>query len=70
MDRRKRMIQKRKAKQRKVENRIPLGRTETEATLSDRAVLMFKPGTAGIGNVWLPGTKDGAERPPAPEDQP
>jgi hypothetical protein len=70
MDRRKKMIQKREAKQRKVENRVPLGRTETEATLSDQAKLIFKPGTAGIGNVWLPGVKDGAEKPAAPRDQP
>ena len=70
MNRRKKMIQKREAKQRKVENRVPLGRTEAEATLSDRARLIFKEGTAGIGNVWLPGVKDAAEKPASPRDQP
>jgi len=70
MNRRNKMIQKRESKQRKVENRVPLGRTEAEATLPTNARLMFKPGTAGIGNVWLPGLAEGVGAPPAPRDQP
>jgi hypothetical protein len=71
MDRRKRVIQKRNAKQRKADAGVDLSRTGywghgrgPEAG----SKLIFKPKSAGIAGAWQPGSPN--EPPVAPEAQP
>jgi len=64
------MIQKRRAKQRKVDQGLPLSRAPAQQGRPAFGTrLIFKEGTAGVVGEWVPGTK-GKERPPSPEDQP
>lgn len=73
MDRRRKMMQKRRAKQRRIEDGLPLSRNPRpdaeEARIPTSAKLVFKPGTAGIQSIWVRGKSEG-DPPPAPEDQP
>jgi hypothetical protein len=71
MDRQKRMIQKRKTKQRKVDEGLPLSRSPKHQgdPIPTTSKLIFKPGTAGIADVWHAGNKD-VPAPAAPEEQP
>ena len=77
MIRRKKMIQKREAKQRRVDAGESLSRTgywgagkhDGANHPGQGSKLRFKPGTACIAGAWLPG-KDEAEKPAAPKDQP
>lgn len=64
------MIQKRLAKQRRVQQGIPLRQADPpeRAVVPSTARLIFKEGTAGIAGVWHPGQDK--EPPPPPEEQP
>ncbi len=73
MDRTRKMMQKRRAKQRKIQDGVPLSRNPRpdadDAAIPTSARLVFKPGTAAIQSVWVRGKSEG-EPPPAPEAQP
>ena len=77
MDRRKKMIQKRNAKQRKVDAGADLSRTgywgAGRGGIEDNrpemgSKLIFKPGTASIAGAWQPGRP--GDPPAVPGEQP
>lgn len=74
MDRRKRMISKRRTKQRKVDDGLSLSRS-SDQTWATGGKLVFKPGSACIAGCWFPKGHNKAkdqqvEEPSAPGDQP
>lgn len=71
MNRRKKMIKKREAKQRKADEGRPLSRNPKQQgePLPEGTKLIFKPGTAAIVDVWHKDPKSG-DPPFSPAKQP